>query len=470
MRQTHRLVITAADHSALMRHLAGVTDERMAFAFCGRSDRSDGTDWLCRTIDLPGDEEYRHQGPGGVALRSDRVVGRILRARKFAAMVDIHSHPFSSRPMPSGTDTLGVAVHRRVLRDLAPGTAFLRIITGVDDVLWADWIDLVTGSSVPIDEVVVLDLQRRRVVRPVNAGRVEDAIVGDDVAHSRTRAVLGSLSTNRLIGARVAVIGVGGVGSAVAWQVAGLVGHLDLIDPDHVEIHNLPRLYGATVADVGRPKVEALRDALGARSPSLEVSTCRARFPNPASLAALRDADIVVACPDHHAVRWSVADAAARHMKPLVEVGCGGRRAPDGSLSALGYHVRLQVPGGPCLACLGIDFSGLEDPESTDAKRAIGYIDGDPDVPGELVTLTTRAASDAAELLVRYLSGYAPKVPRHLFMNALELRVLDLTAGHAPRPGCTLCGADEDNIRGLGVDITSPLASSPVSEVDDVAL
>ena len=70
-------------------------------------------------------------------------------------------------------------------------------------------------------------------------------------------------------------------------------------------------------------------------------------------------------------------------MTPLIEVGCGGR-ADSNSLTSLGYHVRLQVPGGPCLACNGLDLSKLEDPSTTSAKRQAGYIDNSDEVRAEL--------------------------------------------------------------------------------------
>jgi len=60
----------------------------------------------------------------------------------------------------------------------------------------------------------------------------------------------------------VSLIGAGGIGSAVALGLAKMgCQRLTLIDPDQVEPHNLPsQLY--RLADVGRPKVEALAELL----------------------------------------------------------------------------------------------------------------------------------------------------------------------------------------------------------------
>jgi hypothetical protein len=67
-------------------------------------------------------------------------------------------------------------------------------------------------------------------------------------------------------------------------------------------------------------------------------------------------------------VRYGTAREAACHMTPLVSaVGCGGKRS-GGVLHALGYQVRLQISGGPCLPCNGPDLRELEDPATTTYK------------------------------------------------------------------------------------------------------
>lgn len=78
----------------------------------------------------------------------------------------------------------------------------------------------------------------------------------------------------------------------------------------------------------------------------------------------------------------------------------------DGKLSSLGYHVRLQIPGGPCLVCNGLDTSRLEDPSTTETKRANNYVENGQEVAGELACLTTRAAADAVDVFLRYCTGY----------------------------------------------------------------
>jgi hypothetical protein len=153
--------------------------------------------------------------------------------------------------------------------------------------------------------------------------------------------------------------------------------------------------------------------------------------------------DFLFVCPDHNAVRFSASRFAAANLLPLIEVGCGGRSSGNGELSALGYHVRLQVPGGPCLACNGLDVSKLEEPGTTEAKKRQRYIEEGDEIAGELAPLTTRAAADAVDIFHRYCTGYCGTAPLHLYGDSLRLKTLDLTDSYSRQSGCPACGVSE---------------------------
>ena len=150
-------------------------------------------------------------------------------------------------------------------------------------------------------------------------------------------------------------------------------------------------------------------------------------------------------------------------MKPVIEVGCGGRRV-NGEIAALGYHVRLQVPGFACLACNGLDLHDLEDPSTSDLKRRIGYLGDSEIIAGELMPLTTRAASDAVDIFFRYVAGYIQAVPRHLYFDALRLQVIDATEAYKPNPDCSICGKGRDELCGLGDASTTDQCLLPAPE------
>ena len=76
----------------------------------------------------------------------------------------------------------------------------------------------------------------------------------------------------RLKNSRVVIVGLGGLGSPVAIQLAAMgVGTIRLVDRDVVELSNLHRQHLYGVDDVGLPKVEAAARHLRRLNPNIEV-------------------------------------------------------------------------------------------------------------------------------------------------------------------------------------------------------
>ena len=99
----------------------------------------------------------------------------------------------------------------------------------------------------------------------------------EETATDRLRLVIGDEGLERLAAARVAVIGLGGVGSSCAEALArGGVGDLVLLDRDVVAPSNINRQALAFQSTIGRPKAEVMR-AMGA--PWCSTSTPRPTSP-----------------------------------------------------------------------------------------------------------------------------------------------------------------------------------------------
>jgi len=91
-------------------------------------------------------------------------------------------------------------------------------------------------------------------------------------AFSRTELLLGKEAMNRLAGSRVAVFGIGGVGTfAVEGLVRAGVGKFLLVDDDCICLTNLNRQLHATRRTIGRPKVEVMRERILEINPQAEV-------------------------------------------------------------------------------------------------------------------------------------------------------------------------------------------------------
>lgn len=154
----------------------------------------------------------------------------------------------------------------------------------------------------------------------------------------------GPAAQARLAAGRVLVIGAGGLGCPALLHLACAgVGHLHLLDPDRVELSNLPRQTLYTEADVGRLKVEAARDRLLALNPALSLVVEPVRFARDRALDLVRSADVVVDGSDNLATRYLVNDACVLAARPFVY---GAVQGFEGQVSVFNWR------GGPTYRCL----------------------------------------------------------------------------------------------------------------------
>lgn len=146
------------------------------------------------------------------------------------------------------------------------------------------------------------------------------------------RRLYGPAGYARLRQARVAVVGVGGVGSWVAEALArcGVAG-LVLIDLDHVAESNINRQVQATTSTVGQAKVLALAERIAGIHPGCRVTGVEAFVAEdnwPAVLPSTVDA-VVDACDQVRAKAVIAAWSRAQGV-PAVFVGAaGGKRRPQ---------------------------------------------------------------------------------------------------------------------------------------------
>lgn len=158
----------------------------------------------------------------------------------------------------------------------------------------------------------------------------------------------------RLQRARVLVVGAGGIGCPVLQYLAAAgVGHLGVTDPDRVGLSNLHRQVLYTEADLGRLKVDALRERLPALNPDLQLETwasaCDAAF----AMEIFPGHDIVIDTSDNFPTRYLVNDGCVLTGRPLVHAAVSeyeGQLAvfnltgPDGTA---GLHYRHLFPTAP---------------------------------------------------------------------------------------------------------------------------
>lgn len=139
-------------------------------------------------------------------------------------------------------------------------------------------------------------------------------------ARHRRLAEIGDGGAERLAGARVAVVGAGGLGSTVIpYLAAAGVGRIDVFDDDVVEVSNLNRQILHSVESIGQPKIDSAV-AAGARiAPEVEVVGHRLRLgDNFAEVVGAVRPDVVVDGSDSFETRFVVDTGAAELGVPVV--------------------------------------------------------------------------------------------------------------------------------------------------------
>ena len=221
---------------------------------------------------------------------------------------------------------------------------------------------------------------------------------------------------------RVLVVGLGGLGCPAARALAGAgVGTLGLVDPDVVDVSNLPRQTLYDEGDLGRPKVEVAAVRLVAAAPRLRAEPHRERLAADAAGRRLVAAfDVVIDGTDAIATKFALSDLAVAAGRPLVHAGVLGFRA----------QLLTILPGrSACYRCV---FEEAPPPEETPGCEAAGVL-------GPVVAFAgTVQASEALRILRSEAPAFADRL---LTLDVLTGRTRTVAVRANPR--CAACAARE---------------------------
>ncbi|MBQ8741525.1 MAG: tRNA threonylcarbamoyladenosine dehydratase [Clostridia bacterium] len=150
--------------------------------------------------------------------------------------------------------------------------------------------------------------------------------------YTRTIAVLGETAIEKLKNCRVAVFGVGGVGSFTVEALARAgVGAIDLIDNDTFNITNLNRQLYATHKTIGEYKVDVARERILDINPECQVTTYKMFYlPENAEALDLSQYDYIVDAIDTVAAKVELIVRANKSGTPIISsMGTGNKLNPQ---------------------------------------------------------------------------------------------------------------------------------------------
>ena len=203
---------------------------------------------------------------------------------------------------------------------------------------------------------------------------------------------VGTTGQQALAAARVVVVGAGGLAAPVLPLLAGAgVGHITLIDGDHVTLSNLHRQTLFTEADIGTAKVTVAARAMTARNSSCTV-VCHAVPLAPDNVATLtQDATLVLDCADSFATSYVLSDHCLQAGLPLISASALGFGGYVGGFCGGAPSLRAVFPDLPDRAA-SCDTAGVMGPVvamvgAAQAQMALACILGlSPSPLGQLVS------------------------------------------------------------------------------------
>lgn len=233
-----------------------------------------------------------------------------------------------------------------------------------------------------------------------------------------------------LLGARVLMIGAGGLGSPSSLYLAAAgVGTIGIIDDDVVDASNLQRQVIHNTDRIGMPKAESAELTLTALNPDVEVIQYRERLSSANIDRILEGYDVVVDGTDNFPTRYLLNDASLKHRVPVVHA------------SIFRFEGQLTVfkpYDGPCYRCLFPEPPPVELAPSCAEGGVLGVL------PGIMGTLQ---ATEALKLL---LGIGEPLVGRLLLADALDMSFHEVQLRRDPN--CPVCGEHAGPIEYIDYD------------------
>jgi len=422
------LVLAAGDVDAIRRELTGGQVESCAILYASQTARADGkVRLLVRDVQFAAAEDYSRRGPLQAELKPELVARVTKRARRERyALVFVHSHPGTEAPVFSSVDTRGEEHLAAFLSHRHPDFFHAALVVSEGGMRARR-----LGTS---DEIRVIGIGTHREVIFDSAHSVAST---SEVFDRQVRA-FGLAGQKALQDLRIAIVGVGGMGSIVAQQLVHLgVRDFILVDPDTLEATNLNRVANAMPDDVGQPKVEIAAKYIRSVAKDAAVACIQGDVTYVKTARGLLNADLICGCTDSHGSRAVLQQVAYQYLIPCIDMGVtiivGNNR-----VTHIFGRVQLLSPGLACLTCSGLlDANQVRHDMMTPFERQSDpYLQGVREPAPAVMSLNSTVASLAVTMLLSVVCGI-PVNARHVVYNALASTLRSVRAGASSQ--CYIC-------------------------------
>ena len=227
----------------------------------------------------------------------------------------------------------------------------------------------------------------------------------------------GEPAQRSLLSSHAVIIGVGGLGSAVAYYLAAAgVGEISLVDFDVVELSNLQRQIIHFSDDIGKFKVDSAAEQLKALNPGIKINAIRQALGKTELCTLAKTTDVFIDCCDNFSTRFELNQVCVESKTPLV------------SGSVIRYEGQVCVfdsrdSESPCYQCL---YQPVNEGEGETCSQT-GVLASAPGIIGSI------QATEAIKILAQI-----PVVPGKLLV--MDAKTMEWRSIRVPKdPACTVC-------------------------------
>lgn len=420
--------------TALPDETAGVLLARRHETSCG------DTRLLGRALHWAPNEAYRHRSPSEMLITPEGYVPALgLADTDGAVALWLHTHP-RGNPLPSKRDRVVDMQIADVFR-VRSGSDYYGTVIATTNGPSFDLSGTLQEDGMktePIDRFWLVG-DRWRLKRSYEKEPRQSTI---DMFDRNVRA-FGSAVQETIEMLKIAIVGAGGTGSAVAEQIVRLGARdLLLVDADTLSLSNVTRVYGSTVHQVGTPKVLVLAQHLEKIAPDIRCKTVTGNCTHEPIARELSDVDLIFGCTDDNAGRLVLSRLSTYYMVPVIDIGVLISSSAAGDISGIDGRITVLSPGNACLVCrdrIDMARASAEMQTRQERKRLAdeGYAPALGDLEPAVVTYTTMVAAAAVNELLERLVGYGhPVRPSELLLRIHDREVSTNVRRPRPRHYC----------------------------------
>ena len=144
----------------------------------------------------------------------------------------------------------------------------------------------------------------------------------DKYFHTTFLKEIGIEGQKKLLNSHILVIGGGGLAaSSLLYLVSIGIGHIDIVDDDKIEYNNLPRQIIFDEEDVGKYKVDVLKEKLEKKNKDVNINVIKSRLDDSNASKIILNHDIVLEFTDNFETKFLVNDTCLKLNIPFVIAG-----------------------------------------------------------------------------------------------------------------------------------------------------